>query len=813
MTTITTTLSNGSAQMRAPFAQRERGSILLMVLALLSLLLLLALSLTYISRLEIAAATNAAEGVQLRMAPATKMSEILSEMNAQPLATVSASGSSRLGNTAPPDSVWSTTPRAVSAFKKNAKGEVPEELRLSLFAMVRPEFQDWLEESEARDQCALINPNVVRDVDSDAQEPIPGIQRLALFSQNQPVSTSVSATGPQAPIARSISTVDFERFVADRLSEKRVRAANSQSMATALKQGAAVDPSEQRGNRFTDKRYQPVYQKLSKIASEAYDQEKPKNQNNDKTKQNSRVEQNQQRLPFASMSDLRLLPGMTPSAFRVLSPLLTTVSTSPQVWRAADGDAFVRVPINTATPEQIFNALELLYITANKELLRQIAVNIVDRRDEDSIPTQFPGASGISPIIGAELGVFISEVYPDSKSLASQNDNGEYIELHNPLAKSISVSGWRLDWGAGSMVLSGSIAPGGTLILTDDINDLTDPSPNTEGLSMGSFYDIFNVVASGKNRIAEKEGMDIPNDFGTIHLLDNEGNLIDYMLYSGAQFSGINRGFAKMFPFSHEGVGMAASPFAYNLMPPTEAHQRAAWDNWIARMDTPFRSSAEALAVPVLAPPVRTVPVANTYTVDIFPLALISNDDRPDFRLLDIFTAADVEQAFVDEDAPRPWRAETSAEESTHEQQDEQYPFPVAHGRINLNSASAQVLEVLPGVDSQISFAITQYRALLRRQGERQPFNSLADFANCDKVWQDVSAPQRLDALLRICPLATVYSATYYVTATQRLPAATEEGEAPNGGFSSVALVNLVPTGVDVLHWDYLRLAETRSDR
>ena len=148
----------------------------------------------------------------------------------------------------------------------------------------------------------------------------------------------------------------------------------------------------------------------------------------------------------------------------------------------------------------------------------------------------------------------ISEVCPDVITFESDGDNGEYIEIYNPLDVSVNLQGWRLDWGSGVRYLTETLGPRSFLVVTDDINNENDSTPEDDATGMGSFYDVFRMLPSGGTRIlVEQRGMDIANDSGRIALYNSQGDLMDYLAYDDAEFSGSPLGCHRDTLFDHVG--------------------------------------------------------------------------------------------------------------------------------------------------------------------------------------------------------------------------------------------------------------------
>ncbi len=165
----------------------------------------------------------------------------------------------------------------------------------------------------------------------------------------------------------------------------------------------------------------------------------------------------------------------------------------------------------------------------------------------------------------------------------------------------MNLAGWRLDWGAGSHTLTGTLPARGFLIVTNDLKNDQDKTPEENQTGMGSFYDVFRRLPNGTSeQILEVPELDLQNNsIGRVSLRDQAGHLIDYLTFRSAAFTGQNRGYRKSSPFSHIGVAAPASPFADDTPKLSDPYEIFCWDILQACMDQPFHSVAEILTVPV----------------------------------------------------------------------------------------------------------------------------------------------------------------------------------------------------------------------
>jgi len=104
--------------------------------------------------------------------------------------------------------------------------------------------------------------------------------------------------------------------------------------------------------------------------------------------------------PFDTVEEIRLVPGIGEGTFNKIKDFITIYSYDKNV----DKKGKLRVNINKSSPAKISYALREAGVPSDRA--DQIAVNIVDFRDEDSYPTSYHGKYGI------EKTPYINEVMP-----------------------------------------------------------------------------------------------------------------------------------------------------------------------------------------------------------------------------------------------------------------------------------------------------------------------------------------------------------------------------------------------------------------
>ena len=756
---------------------RRRGSIMLLVLVLLALLVLMVTTLIYAARLETLAARSAVQSVQNRMEPASVVPNAVDLLRGQ------------LGQPTAFNQTWALAPRppAVSGSTGIAPASGARQTSGTLaiaWSQISPTGTRWPGWLEITDQSALLNVNTVAPYPRDPghAEPLgPGILPAQVLERL--IAQRLAAAGYKSSEAAGITRLILSLRWGSRPSESLESAARSLETKNRRTGESANRQTGEPANRQTGEKA------------------------------------NWGTGPFVSLDAVRLLTGLSKPAFDAIAPFITTFSCSCELWQDADSAAYELAPVNSLDPQEIFQILRRVYPDAPEDLLRQFALNIVDRRDPDSLPSVWPSAAGGNPLLGFEPTPVISEVCPDVITFAEDGDNGEYIEIYNPLPESVDLRGWSIDWGPASHILNTTLAPGACLVLTDDIQNANDPTPEDKSPGMGSFVAIFGLPVLGRNQVAEEPAMDIPDEQGLIRLFDAQGNLIDYLTYRGGTFNGLHRGFHKRNVFSHVGEPGPATPFLVRLEGFSDAYEEECWQILLAAMNKPYASAVELLATPVfLETPEKVLGLQD----GVFPLFGISSGSQPDLRLVDVFTVAEGSNAGSGGDLPRPWgslgkpgdkagdMASVTAVPSTR-------PLgPVTFGKINLNTAPAEVLQVLPGLDAETVGLIAAYRARAQspalipspsgagspmwRPG-MIPFRSLSDFANNPAVWSRRNGVQRLHALFALAPHATFNSTSFRAKASGA--GASGSGGISPTGLGSQAFINLSEAGVDVLDWRF----------
>jgi hypothetical protein len=727
---------------------RRQGSILLLVIVFLTVLILLATMLAYTSKLEAQSAENAALSIQARMSAVSGVAgarRALAPYAGSPIAYTQD---------------WA---RAASLFSP------PSQLASSVVAPQSATAADKTKDEETTSAEKSVSPGHVEIEDLSA--------RIDLNSV-LPYATTPRAASNMPFVSSGVPAQSLEALIALRLAQTGRETSSARAMTQAILD-ARLGPDRQPGDGLSrpGRGFEEFQSDLRK---------KPRGDDR----------------PILNLGDAKTLAQMPEDLWQTIEPLLTTFASSPDTWNApSDAGETPRVSLNSADPRALYETLRKAFPQASSTLLKQFAVNLVDRRDSDSLPTPYKDDLEKLPIIGYEKTVVIGEVCADTITPSRYGDNGEYIEIFNPLDKSVDLTGWTLNWENGETKLGVVLPAGGYLVLTDDIKDSNDPTPERDLVGMGSFYEVFRILPfSSKTLLVEDSDMNIPDDSGMVRLVDPEGRLIDYLTYKDAAFNGINRGFEKLTPFVHQGVAHLATPFDHKMDVPSGPYERYCRDLLDERMNQPFASVAETLAVPALSP--------DAQGLWLFPSIDSPGSTALGLGVLDCLTEKDKDDSRADTENPGVVLERESilgvSEALTSTGLD---ALPLALGRINVNTATKPVLSVLPGLDDTLADKIVAYRQRIGAEAlatglERVPFVSLSDFAVNKEVWGDKAPIDRLKSLISLCPLVTTRSSAFVVSSTALI-----DGRNPTkdtAGLECRAVVHVNGDKTQVLAWEFV---------
>ncbi len=474
--------------------------------------------------------------------------------------------------------------------------------------------------------------------------------------------------------------------------------------------------------------------------------------------------------PYTALEDLMAVPGITREIFDAIAPNLTVFSVSQPAYPAtleSNSVGVRQIDPNTATAQEIFKALTSKFPHLSPDLIGQFTVNLIDHRDTDDIPTTLQlGTSGKS-YTGFEFAPLINEVFPYTGSY--DDDNGQFVEIVNPWGKALDLTGWRLEGGGQAIWLKGSLAAGGYLVVTDDYNDSTDPTPSKVP-GQGSLYALFGVVPTGLGTQIQVEPLfNLPDDAGTVSLFDKQGVLVDSFPYKDGRLAGgSKRSFQRIQPFDHKDVydvkdTFPATPLKSNYNAPTQSPQDQTLLKLVsAFQNRPFLTTLDVLMVP--AGPQSFASSGNPGTgngsggtqtgtdqqsTPLPALAGLADGSGFTMDLLDVFMPLVPPKRptnpILGALAPGQVELGSTAQVDLTEAKIKALRDapPALFGRVNLNTASPAVLAALPGLGQDLAYRISQARDL-GTQGQNTNGAVVsgsvgADVLNSDRWYQAVA--------------------------------------------------------------------------
>lgn len=525
---------------------------------------------------------------------------------------------------------------------------------------------------------------------------------------------------------------------------------------------------------------------------------------------------------FGKLSDLLRYElirdaGLTPELLESARPYLTVFSASEDDLLRAD--AIARVDANRATAEEIRDGLRTLYGDSGKNgvLLTQFAANVADARDFDSVPTIFHGSTREDTVLGFERTPYITEVYPDSLTDDGEGDDGQFVELYNPWTEPFDLTGWSLRGAGTAFAITGSIAPKGYLILTDDLDSTSDDSEDLiEGT--GSLYHVFGVVANGRQRRAlESAGFALPHTTSgpvTVELVNADGDLVDQFTYRpGARPTEGIYSFQRTNPLVRSVERLRATPFglpAAELPDDPDTFDRLA----LAPMNGPFADVTDVLMVfagfhdadsgeenlwgyPVLATPKSPRPddalaaadplaidarVVDLLTVGTTPPAIKAKRTSRNEQVASLFAAdtrQDIAASYSRGDVD-----DLAVQRLTGVALGRAVTANVRHGLINVNTAPETVLAAVPGFGARTAAVLAERRGREESQaragglGDGLLYHRLSDLLVDDALYgggQGVSREERLARFRSIAPYVAFNSRSFVLVGQPKL--ATESGQ------------------------------------
>ncbi len=750
----------------------DRGSTLLIVLALLSVLVLLATTLTFTSRLEVLSAHHFGEGVQRRTA-------VLTGVDDGGLALVQALPSDAVGpldmaldinHLADHTGATTDLRAAIAELTIEEREKTRERLLRAIEQDASIDFP--MTETLVGDSSARLNLNTA------------SYTHLALMIE------SASARIPGSNVnARDIA----RRIVQWRLGPDGAPGAKGVDDNRNRRFGISWEADEEFSSRWLDgeafktwRHLKPFLNSLTANPGQSpYDQLENLLANVDEPQEyiaDVRFPSFGDDRRFESIGDLYDIHGVTPELVRELQPYVTVFSLSRDAMPAGH-EGYAKVDINRASALEIYNALKTEYGSEKDDLLLlQFAVNIVDQRDSDSIPTVLSHSTGT--VFGLERTPRLSEVYPDSRTPDERGDDGQFVEIQNPWSTDLDLTGWTLSVGGTNLPLQGRLRPSELLIVTDDYDNAMDSAADDDVKGTGSFYDVFGVVHGSRARVLELPLLNIFHQPGTydVDLLSPEGVLADRMTYTiprNEEWSTLDS-FSRPITFASQAVRETASPFRAVDTNSTSLGSQPEIAN------VPFVDVAELFGVFVDYASGDENQLRAGYAVPVSPASqssgaryLAQSADILDARIVDVltvefgkfFTEMEWDQFIAEKGDVAiidPWSDDLKADLTSKSrlsrrdavQEAEALAFtrlapPMVgwqQGRVNLNTAPTEVLKSL-GISDAAARAFIKRRdkamldAVNAGQQSAVLFNRLSDVVVDEELWGSFDYDQYLTEL------------------------------------------------------------------
>ncbi len=783
--------------------QARRGSTLIIVLGVISLLILLAVTLSFTAKLDTLAARNYQDMVQSRVSATTGVARAASVLQVgMPHGAMSALELASLGTVATLEGPTSGT--LESARRSGASHNIDPITHAVHFSTADFDLS-------VTDACGLVNVNTAppellagvlaqaartAKVDFDAAGFADKMATWRLGPDGKAGAPAQSRTG-----AAPKSTLDHGPEVRAALSLH----GTSTEGGTVRSLRQPLDPGARKWDvRRTGRLLRSVDLFEKPLAEGRFHADLRRPADGDDRR-------------IADLSELVTTLGLDARIYRQAAPFLTTFSVTEERFSDATGATLPLLDANRAGADEIYAALKGLYGSEkDDQLLRQFAVNLVDARDADRLPTRLAGSDGTGDVLGAERTPFIVEVYSQVRRITLETNDGQYVQIFNPWAEPFDVTGWRLEGSGGTVVLSGTIAPNGYIVVTNDKDNSKDatgePTPGE-----GSFYDIFGFAAAGPTkRIIEARQLGLPTNRGQheVRLVSPEGDLVDrfpFAIQQSDQFG--MTAFKRTNPFVRDTVRGRATPFALGWEDTAEA--AAARLRLVSYPpDAPVTQLSEILDVfQGFARPDGT-PVARW----AFPVAATPEGGQPamaaaaadrsviDARVIDLFTIESFERRTseaiaenlkdADRDGrlngmrrPSVWDSDATLFGSTApaDQFEEDWdralepPIGLRYGLVNLNTAPAEVIRALPGLGEAQATGLLRRRAAMvaeAREGDGALYRRPSDLLCDDGLWQGLTDEQRVAAFEDLFSHTTFGSRSFVLVGRARSQA-TSQGESP----------------------------------
>jgi len=727
---------------------RKRGSTVLLVLAMLTILLLLGIAFSYSTRLETQASNNYAELAQARTSAATGLPLAI------PFIIEAAQGLTANSQT------WNTVPQTLQKMVKN-NGK-SSQLTASELAAIRKAGVDASRNREGQLEEAPQANIVVRDMSG---------------------LVNINAVPNQTAMERVISAV---------LPGSDVKAKSTALMAL---RGDLKSPAQQRHSFENYKREQteedenidlrdPDSEALDTLLRLKYDRQNGRGIFTDKE--------------IDKLAEFVTVYSQAPEVFNGPNGIHI-----PRIPLDGIDTKEVYEKLTAAFPDK--KPELLLQYTANLVDFSDDNSEPTILDSEGNVVVQQEGSVGNDAqhlTIGVEMTPFISEVYPDAATSVGFDDDGQFVEIVNPWNKSMSLAGYTLRTQQGATIaLNATLPAGGYLVITDNYNS---PKPETPP-GHGSLVSLFGATSNGSTKQVQMEAsLNLTDRNSKVTLHDQSGRLVDFFAYgSTGQVDG-KTSFQRNDPMVRGASKAEATPFGAAVASGANAEvisaATKAWEDGnstmtkISQLFTISTGFAEKNAggdgntvgsvhggqLAELTFPEQTN--ANGAASDPY-------SDNLDLRLIDLFTVSSLDIPIVDEeedesadsnnggDAYRAFREKMkrlNERRRDGEKEETTVTTAFSYGKVNVNTCSKYALlgldlQAVNGADGSAGLIekFEGYRLGKGRQ-DSAPFLNVSDFVT--KMGTNISR-SNLTALDKITDQISVGSSAFEIVSTNRLSA------------------------------------------
>ncbi len=440
----------------------------------------------------------------------------------------------------------------------------------------------------------------------------------------------------------------------------------------------------------------------------------------------------------------------------------------------------------------------------------------------NSVSSTMGGEPGSNVTIGVEMTPFISEVYPDSATSVAFDDDGQFVELVNPWNRAINLSGWTLRTGSGATIqLTAQLPPGGYLVITDNYDKPKPDSPPGHG----SLVSLFGTTADGSaNQVMTQPTLDLTDRNSRVSLYNPDGELADVFAYTTTGQVDGKVSFQRPDPMVRGDITAQATAFAPASSGAGNSEARAAatkaWENGNTTMTKVSQLFALSTGFVEKNPEAAISGGEKVHASQMAELQMPENfdassktaadpfPDNLDLRLIDVFTATrfhedtaltdnststtrndqrggrassgkSASQAFRDKmERLRERNQNNSANSRNNSKEDEKSTVPTvySYGKLNLNTCAKYALVGLnlngaaqagtaQGATAAMIEQFEGYRLRQAQQGSA-PFVNVSEFITGFVPGMNRNNLAQLDSIV---DQVTVGSSAFELVSTNRL--------------------------------------------